>query len=177
MPHSSRSRSGPIGGAGFARPVTSLDRLRYVLGLIAAVATVPFVRSGRADDRLDTAMEREAAPLRVSRPHRSLTTSAYPVSWPVKKLGVPAVEFGKSFYSPHEVAAMASVHPSTILNYIAMGRLYAVKLSERTYRIPVRAVIGLLEPERLTPSSITVEPDADVEHEFAHEHEVETVGA
>jgi hypothetical protein len=92
-------------------------------------------------------------------------------------LGVPVVEFSKSFYSPHEVAAMASVHPSTILNYIAMGRLYAVKLSERTYRIPARAVIGLLEPERLTPSSITVEPDADVEHEFAHEHEVETVGA
>jgi hypothetical protein len=90
---------------------------------------------------------------------------------------VPAVEFSKSFYSPHEVAAMASVHPSTILNYIAMGRLYAVKLSERTYRIPVRAVIGLLEPERLTPSSITVEPGADLEHEFAHEHEVETVGA
>ena len=87
------------------------------------------------------------------------------------------MEFSKSFYSPHEVAAMASVHPSTILNYIAMGRLYAVKLSERTYRIPVRAVIGLLEPECLTPSSVTVEPDADVEHEFAHEHEVETVGA
>ena len=87
------------------------------------------------------------------------------------------MEFSKSFYSPHEVAAMASVHPSTILNYIATGRLYAVKLSERTYRIPVRAVIGLLEPERLTPSSITVEPDADVEDEPVHEHEAETVGA
>jgi excisionase family DNA binding protein len=87
------------------------------------------------------------------------------------------VEFSKSFYSPHEVAAMASVHPSTILNYIASGRLYAVKLSERTYRIPVRAVISLLEPERLTPSSITVEPDADVEHELSAEGEVEKVGA
>ncbi len=87
------------------------------------------------------------------------------------------MEFSKSFYSPHEVAAMAGVHPSTILNYIAAGRLYAVKLSERTYRIPVRAVISLLEPERLTPSTITVEPEADVEHELMQEHDVETVGA
>ena len=87
------------------------------------------------------------------------------------------MEFTKSFYSPHEVAAMAGVHPSTILNYIASGRLYAVKLSERTYRIPVRAVIGLLEPERLAPSSITVEPEADVEQELMQEHEVETVSA
>jgi len=87
------------------------------------------------------------------------------------------VEFSKSFYSPHEVAAMASVHPSTILNYIATGRLYAVKLSERTYRIPVRAVISLLEPERLAPSSITVEPDADVDHELSPGGEVAKVGA
>ena len=73
----------------------------------------------------------------------------------------------KSFYSPHEVAAMADVHPSTILNYIASGHLYAVKLSERTYRIPVRAVIGLLEPERLSRSARTDSPDADVESEVA----------
>jgi excisionase family DNA binding protein len=75
------------------------------------------------------------------------------------------VELTKSFYSPHEVAALAGVHPSTILNYIAAGRLYAVKLSERTYRIPARAVIGLLEPERRAQSSVSLEPDADVEHE------------
>ena len=83
------------------------------------------------------------------------------------------MELDKSFYSPHEVAAMASVHPSTILNYIAAGRLYAVKLSERTYRIPARAVIGLLEPERLAPSSTRLEPDVDVEHEVADAIEVE----
>lgn len=87
------------------------------------------------------------------------------------------MELTKSFYSPHEVAAMASVHPSTILNYIATGRLYAVKLSERTYRIPVRAVMGLLEPERVAPSSMMVEPDADTERELTPEREVETVGA
>ena len=79
------------------------------------------------------------------------------------------MDLTKPFYSPHEVAAMADVHPSTILNYIASGRLYADKLSERTYRIPVRAVIGLLEPERLTRSSMTIEPDADIEAEVADE--------
>jgi hypothetical protein len=88
-----------------------------------------------------------------------------------------ALEFSKSFYSPHEVAAMASVHPSTILNYIAAGRLYAVKLSERTYRIPVRAVIRLLEPERLASSSITLDPEADLEGELGQEPAVEPIGA
>ncbi len=87
------------------------------------------------------------------------------------------MELTKAFYSPHEVAAMASVHPSTILNYIATGRLYAVKLSERTYRIPVRAVIALLELERVAPSSMTVEPDADVERELEPERQGEPVGA
>jgi excisionase family DNA binding protein len=87
------------------------------------------------------------------------------------------VEFLKSFYSPHEVAAMASVHPSTILNYIAAGRLYAVKLSERTYRIPVRAVIRLLEPERLASSSITLDPEADLEAALGQESAVEPIGA
>ncbi len=71
----------------------------------------------------------------------------------------------KSFYSPREVAEFAGVHPSTILNYIASGRLYAVKLSERTYRIPARAVIGLLEPESLAPSRVAERPDADADVE------------
>ncbi len=83
----------------------------------------------------------------------------------------------KSFYSPHEVAAMADVHPSTILNYIASGELYAVKLSERTYRIPVRAVIGLLEPERLSPSTRADKPNADVESEVADEPTVQSISA
>ena len=87
------------------------------------------------------------------------------------------VEITKSFYSPREVAEMASVHPSTILNYIATGRLYAVKLSERTYRIPARAVIGLLEPERLSRSAMTIQPDADVEDEAADEPAAEMMYA
>jgi excisionase family DNA binding protein len=85
------------------------------------------------------------------------------------------MDLAKSFYSPHEVAVMASVHPSTILNYIASGRLYAVRLSERTYRIPARAVIGLLEPERLSVSSMTVNPNADVEREVAEQPALKTM--
>ena len=77
------------------------------------------------------------------------------------------MEFTKSFYSPHEVAEMASVHPSTILNYIASGRLYAVRLSARTFRIPVRAVIGLLEPERLSRSTFEVDEESDPDAELA----------
>src|SRR3990170_3897369 len=118
--------------------------------------------------------KRPSVPLGGTLP--GLTTSSYPVSWRITKLGVPDVELTKSFYSPHEVAAMASLHPSTILNYIATGRLYAVKLSERTYRIPVRAVMGLLEPERVVPSSMTVEPDADVQRELTPAREVEAIG-
>jgi excisionase family DNA binding protein len=76
------------------------------------------------------------------------------------------MEYSKAFYSPHEVAAMAGVHPSTILNYIASGRLYAVKLSARTFRIPVRSVIGLLEPERIAASTRTDEPDAVLDEEI-----------
>jgi excisionase family DNA binding protein len=95
-----------------------------------------------------------------------LTKSVYSTSGEIPKLGSLAVEFTKAFYSPREVAEMASLHPSTILNYIASGRLYAVKLSERTYRIPVKAVVQLLEPERLPGSSMTVEPTVDVEDEI-----------
>jgi len=50
----------------------------------------------------------------------------------------------KAFYSPGEVAELASLSSSTILNYIHDGRLAAVRLSERTYRIPRKAVIRLL---------------------------------
>jgi excisionase family DNA binding protein len=73
------------------------------------------------------------------------------------------MDFSKAIYTPLEVAEMARVHPSTVLNWIASGKLYAIKLSERTYRIPLRAVIGLLEPESLTSSTINIDPNAKVE--------------
>ncbi len=60
----------------------------------------------------------------------------------------------KAFYSPAEVAALASLSSSTVLNYIHEGRLSAVRLSERTYRIPRKAVIRLLGLEAPGPATI-----------------------
>ncbi len=57
----------------------------------------------------------------------------------------------KAFYSPGEVAELASLSSSTILNYIHEGKLASVKLSERTYRIPRKAVIRLLGLEAPAP--------------------------
>lgn len=58
----------------------------------------------------------------------------------------------KAFYSPAEVARLASVSSSTILNYVHDGRLAAVRLSGRTYRIPRKAVIRLLALDAPAPS-------------------------
>jgi excisionase family DNA binding protein len=67
------------------------------------------------------------------------------------------VELTKPFYSPAEVAELAGVHSSTILNYIREEKLYAVRLSERTIRIPVRSVLKLLAPESVRPPRVTEE--------------------
>ena len=50
----------------------------------------------------------------------------------------------KPFYSPGEVAGFASVPGATILDDIREGRLAAIKVSERAYRIPRKAVIRFL---------------------------------
>lgn len=71
----------------------------------------------------------------------------------------------KAFYSPAEVAELASVHPSTVLNYIRAGRLYAVRLSERTYRIPLKAVARLLYPERVKPPRVVRHEVSEAEFE------------
>lgn len=69
--------------------------------------------------------------------------------------GTPVAEtldlLTKAFYSPSEVANLASLSSSTILNYIHEGRLAHVRLSERTYRIPRKAVIRLLDLEGPEP--------------------------
>ena len=71
----------------------------------------------------------------------------------------------RPFYSPADVAALIQVHPSTILNYIHEGRLYAVRLSERTYRIPARAVAKLLAPDQARPPRIRERPRESVDIE------------
>jgi excisionase family DNA binding protein len=52
----------------------------------------------------------------------------------------------KAFYSPKEYAELAGIHPSTVLDLIHAGRLWAVRLSERVYRIPLAAVVSSLYP-------------------------------
>lgn len=81
----------------------------------------------------------------------------------------------RPFYSPREVAGLAGVHPTTVMNYIHSGRLYAIRLSERTYRIPLRAVAKLLEPEGVRSVRTIVRPLqtvglAKIERELAREH-------
>ena len=67
----------------------------------------------------------------------------------------------KSFYSPTEVARLASVSNSTILNYIRSEKLAVVRLSARVYRIPRKSVMLLLGlPTR--PTVFTSDPDAEV---------------
>jgi excisionase family DNA binding protein len=74
-----------------------------------------------------------------------------------------STDLDQPFYSPAEVARLAGLHPSTILSYIHAGRLYAIKLSERTYRIPNKAVLKLLAPELATPPVIIERPYAKVD--------------
>jgi excisionase family DNA binding protein len=45
----------------------------------------------------------------------------------------------KRFYTPHEVATLLSVSPTTVMSRIHDGTLPAVRVSERIYRIPVPA--------------------------------------
>ncbi len=66
----------------------------------------------------------------------------------------------RPFYSPADVAKLAGVHSSTVLNYIRGGKLYAVRLSERTYRVPARAVLTLLAPEQLRPTRVVELPES-----------------
>ena len=42
----------------------------------------------------------------------------------------------KAFYSPSELGELINLSSDTILNYIKANKISAIKLSERTYRIP-----------------------------------------
>jgi hypothetical protein len=72
------------------------------------------------------------------------------------------VKLTKAFYSPAEVAKMIDVHPTTILNYIRDEKLYAIRLSERTIRIPARSVVKLLAPEDVSAPRHIERPHEDV---------------
>ncbi len=46
----------------------------------------------------------------------------------------------RRYYTPREVAELLRVSPTTVMKLIHEGRLYAVHVSDRIYRVPVGAV-------------------------------------
>ena len=55
------------------------------------------------------------------------------------------MELTKAFYSPTEVGELLGVTSDTVLNYIHEDKLFAIQLSQRTYRIPQRELARILE--------------------------------
>ena len=55
----------------------------------------------------------------------------------------------KALYTPREVAALARVDPKTVMTWIHQGKLGAIRLSPRIYRIQLGAVIKLLYPQEV----------------------------
>jgi excisionase family DNA binding protein len=87
----------------------------------------------------------------------------------------PGGVLDQAFYSPVELARIAGVHRSTVLNWIRSRRLYAMRLSPRVYRIPLGSAVRLLEPERVRPTRILKRPNARIsidrfDRELAREH-------
>lgn len=62
------------------------------------------------------------------------------------------------YYTPREVAARLRVSPTTVMRAIHEDRLFAVRVSERVYRIPVGAFVRF---ERGETGLVTV-PAVDV---------------
>jgi len=62
------------------------------------------------------------------------------------------------YHTPREVAERLRVSPTTVMRAIHEGRLFAVRVSDRVYRIPVGALVRF---ERGDESGITV-PSVDV---------------
>jgi len=57
----------------------------------------------------------------------------------------PRLEFErKAFYTPAEISDLLHVHVSTVRDWIHADRLFAYRLSERVYRVPLSALMELL---------------------------------
>ena len=54
------------------------------------------------------------------------------------------MELSKAFYSPTEVGELLGVTSDTVLNYIHDKKVFAIQLSQRTYRIPQRELARML---------------------------------
>lgn len=68
----------------------------------------------------------------------------------------------KPFYSPTEFARMFGVDPSTVMDWIHKGTLYAVRLGPRTYRIPLAVVLSRIDPQLTRPRRVEVDASAEL---------------
>ena len=70
------------------------------------------------------------------------------------------------YYTPREVAKRLRVSPTTVMRAIHEDRLFAVRVSERVYRIPVGALarFELGESERITVPAVDVPELSEPEH-------------
>lgn len=71
-------------------------------------------------------------------------------------------EFEKQpYYTPSEFGKIFRVDPSTVLNWIHQGTLYAVQLGPKTYRIPLAVVMARVSPQT-TPTRIEIDASAEL---------------
>lgn len=83
------------------------------------------------------------------------------------------MELTKAFYSPTDVAEMLSVESATIMNWIHAEKLFAIKLSERTYRIPQRALALFLGHPVKEPTIVEYPDDDTLVEEILQRHSAE----
>lgn len=61
----------------------------------------------------------------------------------------------KPFYTPTEFARIASMSNDRVMDLIHAGKLPAVRISQRIYRIPLAAAMLALYPERARKPTFT----------------------
>lgn len=72
-------------------------------------------------------------------------------------------EFDKQpYYTPTEFGKIFKVDPSTVLNWIHQGALYAVRLGPKTYRIPLAVVMQRANPQA-QPTRIQIDANTELQ--------------
>ena len=72
-------------------------------------------------------------------------------------------EFDKQpYYTPTEFGKIFKVDPSTVLNWIHQGALYAVRLGPKTYRIPLAVVMQRANPQA-QPTRIQIDASTELQ--------------
>lgn len=85
----------------------------------------------------------------------------------------PRLEFErKAFYTPAEIAGLLHVHVSTVRDWIHADRLFAYRLSERVYRVPLSALMDLLgEHDTATRRELAADDAARLWTDISGEHQ------